>query len=98
MKKYTGVKEILATPMNRKEYNDYRGWELPVDENGDFSNETIEVYRKKWDYELTKIKNGFLAAKEIEDKWILETLESPEWIAFNEGFDSLKKCYFGLWN
>jgi hypothetical protein len=31
---YTGVKRIFATPMNRKEYNDYRGWELPADENG----------------------------------------------------------------
>ena len=25
---------IQAKPMNRKEYNDYRGWELPSDENG----------------------------------------------------------------
>jgi len=33
-KVYTGVKRILATPMNRKEYTDYRGWELPADENG----------------------------------------------------------------
>lgn len=34
MKKYTRVKEILATPMNLKDYNDYRGWELPADEDG----------------------------------------------------------------
>ncbi len=34
MKKFIGVKMIQATPMNRKEYNDYRGWELPADENG----------------------------------------------------------------
>lgn len=34
MEKYTGVKEIIAKPMNRKEYNDYRGWKLPSDENG----------------------------------------------------------------
>lgn len=34
MKTYTGIKEILAKPMNRKEYNDYRGWELPSNENG----------------------------------------------------------------
>ncbi len=33
-KVYTGVKRIFATPMNRKEYIDYRGWELPADENG----------------------------------------------------------------
>jgi hypothetical protein len=33
-KVYTGVKRIFATPMNRKEYIDYRGWELPANENG----------------------------------------------------------------
>lgn len=32
--KYVGVKEVLGTPMTRQEYNDYRGWLLPVDEDG----------------------------------------------------------------
>ena len=34
MKQYIGVKIIQAKPMSRQEYNDYRGWELPADENG----------------------------------------------------------------
>jgi hypothetical protein len=34
MKKYIGSKLIQATPMNRADYNAYRGWELPTDENG----------------------------------------------------------------
>ena len=34
MKKYIGTKEIKAVPMNRQEYNDFRGWKLPDDENG----------------------------------------------------------------
>lgn len=34
MKSYIGTKLIKATPMNRQAYNDYRGWELPDDENG----------------------------------------------------------------
>lgn len=34
MKQYIGTKVILAAPMTRAEYNDYRGWELPADENG----------------------------------------------------------------
>lgn len=34
MKSYIGVKEIKAKVMNRQEYNDYRGWELPSDEDG----------------------------------------------------------------
>lgn len=34
MKRFIGVKEIKATPMNRQAYNDYRKWDLPDDENG----------------------------------------------------------------
>ena len=33
MNKYVGTKEVLAKPMTRREYNDYRGRELPSDEN-----------------------------------------------------------------
>lgn len=33
MKKYIGTKVILAKPMNRGEYNNYRGWQIPADEN-----------------------------------------------------------------
>lgn len=35
MQTYLGVKLIQATPMRRGDYNVYRGWELPADENGD---------------------------------------------------------------
>jgi hypothetical protein len=34
MKQYIGVKLINAKPMSRAEYNTFRGWELPADENG----------------------------------------------------------------
>lgn len=34
MPKYRSHKEVYATPMNRADYNIYRGWELPADENG----------------------------------------------------------------
>jgi hypothetical protein len=47
MEKYTGVKEILAKPMNRKEYNDYRGWELPADENGDDEGFLVEYIQSE---------------------------------------------------
>ena len=33
MKQYIGTKIIQAKPMNRGEYNKYRGWEIPADEN-----------------------------------------------------------------
>lgn len=34
MQNFIGVKLIKAKPMNRLEYNVYRGWELPSDEDG----------------------------------------------------------------
>jgi len=35
MQTYIGTKIIKAEPMTRLAYNQYRGWELPADENGD---------------------------------------------------------------
>ncbi|EMX9856216.1 TPA: DUF2829 domain-containing protein [Klebsiella michiganensis] len=34
MSKHIGVKLINAFPMTRQAYNDFRGWQLPADENG----------------------------------------------------------------
>lgn len=34
MQRYIGTKIITAVPMNRADYNTYRGWELPSNENG----------------------------------------------------------------
>lgn len=47
MKKYIGVKEILAKPMTRKEYNDYRGWELPIDEKGEDAGFLVEYMQSE---------------------------------------------------
>ena len=33
MENYIGVKQIKALPMNKLDYNKYRNWELPSDEN-----------------------------------------------------------------
>ena len=33
MKKYVGTKILEARPMNRGEYNAYRGWTIPANEN-----------------------------------------------------------------
>lgn len=34
MKSFIGTKVIYARPMSRGEYNEYRGWDLPTNENG----------------------------------------------------------------
>jgi hypothetical protein len=33
MNKYSGTKEVIAKPMTRGEYNSYRGWETPANED-----------------------------------------------------------------
>lgn len=35
MQKYIGCKMIEAKPMNRGDYNQYRGWKIPLNENPD---------------------------------------------------------------
>lgn len=34
MQQYVSTKIVTATPMTRQEYNNFRGWQLPADENG----------------------------------------------------------------
>lgn len=35
MNRYIGVKQVNALPMTREEYNEFRGWQVPKDENPD---------------------------------------------------------------
>lgn len=42
MERYIGTKILTAKPMNRREYNDLRGWRLPSDENGDDEGYLVE--------------------------------------------------------
>jgi len=42
MEIYSGFKLIKAKPMDRQEYNDYRGWELPDDEDGEDDGYLVE--------------------------------------------------------
>lgn len=35
MKRFIGVKEVLAKPMTRGDYNKYRGWSIPDNENSE---------------------------------------------------------------
>ena len=34
MDKFIGTKQVAATAMSRAEYNSYRGWQLPANEDG----------------------------------------------------------------
>ena len=39
---YTGTKVVRAVAMNRAAYNDYRGWQLPADEDGNDNGYLVE--------------------------------------------------------
>lgn len=42
MKQFYGTKKIAAKPMTRLEYNAFRGWELPSNENGNDEGYLVE--------------------------------------------------------
>ena len=42
MQEFYGTKRIAAKPMTRLEYNQFRKWELPADENGDDEGYLVE--------------------------------------------------------
>lgn len=42
MKKYVGMKIINAKPMTRVDYNNFRGWSLPDNENGEDEGYLVE--------------------------------------------------------
>ena len=42
MKQYIGTKIVNMVPMSRAEYNIFRGWQLPSDENGDDAGYLVE--------------------------------------------------------
>lgn len=42
MQKYIGTKLVNSKPMTRIEYNNFRGWLLPEDENGDDAGYLVE--------------------------------------------------------
>lgn len=42
MKTYVSRKTVKAKPMTRQEYNDFRGWDLPKDEDGNDKGYLVE--------------------------------------------------------
>ena len=47
LKTYVGTKVIYAKPMTRADYNTYRGWDLPADENGSDPGYLVEYEAKE---------------------------------------------------
>ena len=89
MKKYIGVKEINAKPMNRLDYNMFRGWELPADENG--SDEGYLVEYIDGGQANTKEYKGYIS---WSPKDVFERAYRPvDGMSFGLAIEAIKKGY-----
>lgn len=61
MKPYIGVKRVNAHPMTRGEYNNFRGWKLPENENPDDAGYLIEYVNSEVQPELVGKANGYIS-------------------------------------
>lgn len=71
MEKFIGIKIIEAEPMTRGDYNDFKGWNIPADENP-----ADEGYKVKYDdnYVSWSPKQAFEEAySKIGDKPLVDT-------------------------
>lgn len=71
MEKFIGIKKIEAEPMTRGDYNDFRGWNIPADENP-----ADEGYKVKYsdNYVSWSPKKAFEEAySKIGDKPLVDT-------------------------
>jgi len=78
MKQYIGVKVINAKPMTRLEYNCFRGWDVPADENPD--DEGFLVEYTDGGKANTKEFAGYVSwsPKEIFEKAYIATDDIPD--------------------
>lgn len=84
MKHYIGVKEIDAKPMTRGEYNIYRGWTIPTDEN---PNDEGYLVKYSDDYESWSPKNVFEEAYvEYDGTGLLSTIKGMMSSDYQERF------------
>ena len=83
--KYAGAMTVHATSMTRKEYNDFRDWTLPADENGDDEGYLIEDREGKKNTEWLDGFVQWLPVDEFTRKFSnLSNLNTGEIIACND--------------
>ena len=84
MKHFIGIKEVDAKPMTRGDYNKYRGWQIPADENPE-----DEGYLVKYSdsYESWSPKEAFdKAYVEYDGTGLLSTIEGMKSPDYKERF------------
>ena len=74
MKKFIGITVVVASAMNRLEYNKYRGWELPSDENGEDEGYLVEDLNADSNHVNHNGHISWKQKEEIEKNFVEENL------------------------
>lgn len=61
LKQYVGVRVVNAKPMTRQEYNDFRGWQVPENENPKGDGYLVEYVDSTVQAELEGKANGYVS-------------------------------------
>ncbi len=94
---YIGTKLINAEPMTRAEYNVFRGWELPADENGEDEGYLVEYLDGGKPNTTTHAGYVSWSPKEQFDKAYRQTIGMPFGLAV-EAMKMGKKVARAGWN
>lgn len=80
---YIGVKQIKATPMTRGEYNKYRGWKIPKDEDPKDEGYLVEYTGgyQSWSPKDAFEKSHFTVPKVFQKAAIVYTPHNDEFSA-----------------
>lgn len=87
--KYLGVKIITAVAMNRQDYNDYRGWIVPPDENPEDEGYLVEYEPTEPPTPNTEDRLGYVSwsPKDVFD----EAYRKTEGLTFGLAIEAIKK-------
>ena len=94
MEKYLGVKLIKASEeMSRQEYCDYRGWELPENENGDDRVYLVEYEKDENSKQNHPDHEGYISMspKDVFDKAYRKIKSCNDFIKMDEFVDEFKQ-------
>jgi hypothetical protein len=58
---HVGLKNIMATPMTRGDYNKYRGWTLPADERGEDEGYLVEYEPREGEKSNVEGHEGYVS-------------------------------------
>ncbi len=84
MKHFIGIKEVDAKPMTRGDYNKYRGWQIPEDENPDDEGYLV---KHSDSYESWSPKEAFGEAySEYDGTGLLSTIDGMRSPDYKERF------------